>query len=203
MLNCVAEYPQAVAEPRLTETSYIVLGMLEFMQPATPYDLKRVASLSTMSFWTVPHSQLYAECARLAKEGLLSEVREQTGRRRRIYSVTKGGLKALEAWRAEPGRAIIDELHDLGTLKLFLGADPGMLARAYLPEHEARLRHYEALHNVSAGIEDVPRGPMLALEFGIAHLRENVRFWKELLKADGPDEKKIKRRPTQAKVNAR
>lgn len=179
-----------MAEPRLTETSYIVLGMLEFMQPATPYDLKRVASLSTMSFWTVPHSQLYAECARLAKEGLLSEVREQTGRRRRIYSVAKAGMEALEEWRSEPGRAIIGDLHDLATLKLFLGADPEMLAKAYLPEHEARLRHYEALRNVSKSIEDTPRGPLLALEFGIGHMRENVRFWTRLMGAQGTENRK-------------
>lgn len=170
-----------MSEQRLTETSYIVLGMLEFMQPATPYDLKRVASLSTMSFWTVSPSQLYSECARLAKEGLLSEVREQTGRRKRIYSLTKAGSRILEAWRGEPGRAIIGELHDFGLLKLFLGADPGMLARAYLPEHEGRLRHYEALHDVSMSIEDAPRGGLLALEAGIGHLREYVRFWKQLL----------------------
>lgn len=176
-----------MSERRLTETSYIVLGMLEFMQPATPYDLKRVASLSTMSFWTISPSQLYSECARLAKEGLLSEVREQTGRRKRIYSLTKAGISALGAWRAEPGRAIIGELHDFGLLKLFLGTDPAMLARAYLPEYEGRLRHYEALHDVSMSIEDTPRGGLLALEAGIGHLREYVRFWKQLLE-DGEEE---------------
>lgn len=137
----------------------------------------------------------------LAREGLLSEVREQTGRRRRIYSVTKAGLKALEAWRSEPGRAIIDELHDLGTLKLFLGADPVMLAKAYLPEHEARLRRYEAFHEVSMSLADTPRGPLLALEFGIGHLRENVRFWRQVLER-GTSEKgsKKKQRKLEAKA---
>jgi PadR family transcriptional regulator, regulatory protein AphA len=170
--------------PRLTETSYIVLGMLEFLQPATPYDLKRVASISTMTFWTVPHSQLYAECGRLAKEGLLSEVREQSGRRRRIYSVTKAGVKALEEWRAEPARATITGLHDLGTLKLFLGADPAMLARTYLPEHEAGLRRLESFLEVSASIEDTPPGPRLALELGMGLIGAYVRFWKQLLERE-------------------
>ena len=58
---------------RLTETSYIVLGLLEQGEPATPYDLKRFAQLSTSNFWSVPHTQLYTECARLAGEGLLDE----------------------------------------------------------------------------------------------------------------------------------
>ncbi|MGA9877032.1 MAG: PadR family transcriptional regulator [Solirubrobacteraceae bacterium] len=171
-----------MSEPRLSETSYLVLGMLEHAQPATPYDLKQVAELSSKYFWTIPHSLLYAECERLAKEGLLAEEREPEGRRRRIYRVTKAGMDALEAWRAEPGRAI-SELRDLGYLKLFLGADPAMLARAHLPEHEATLQRFEELRNASGGVQ-VPRGPWLAFDAGIRHMRESVRFWKALLKEE-------------------
>ncbi len=172
----------AVSEPRLSEASYLVLGMLERAQPATPYDLKQFAELSSKYFWSIPHSLLYSECERLAKEGLLIEEREPAGRRRRIYRVTKAGMDALEAWRAEPGSAI-SELRDLGYLKLFLGADPAMLARAYLPEHEATLQRFEDLRKVSGGIQ-VPRGPWLAFDAGIGHMRESVRFWKKLLDED-------------------
>jgi PadR family transcriptional regulator AphA len=175
-----------MSEPRLSETSYLVLGMLEQIQPATPYDLKQVAELSSKYFWTVPHSLLYSECERLAKAGLLSEEREQTGRRRRIYRVTEAGVQALEAWRAEPGNAV-SELRDLGYLKLFLGADPVMLAKAYLPEHEATLQRFEELRNASGGIQ-VPRGPWLAFDAGIGHLRERVRFWKQVLEEEASGE---------------
>lgn len=182
----VASMLRPMSTPRLTEASYIVLGMLERVQPATPYDLKQVAQLSTRHFWTIPHSQLYSECERLAKEGLLSEEREQAGRRRRIYRVTQAGLEALEKWRVEPGEAR-SEVRDLGMLKLFLGADPAMLASAYLPEHEANLRRYEELRSASGGIE-VPRGPWLALDAGIGHMRENARFWKRLLEEENEED---------------
>jgi len=182
----VAGKLRAMSTPRLTEASFIVLGMLERVQPATPYDLKQVAQLSTTHFWSIPPSQLYFECERLAKEGLLSEEREQAGRRRRIYTVTQAGLEALNAWRAEPGEAR-SEVRDASLLKLFLGADPAMLARAYLPEHEDRLRRYEELRNASGGIE-VPRGPWLALDAGIGHFRENVRFWKRLLEEEDEED---------------
>jgi PadR family transcriptional regulator AphA len=175
-----------MSEPRLSETSYLVLGMLERGQPATPYDLKQVAELSSKYFWSIPHSLLYSECERLAKEGLLSEEREQAGRRRRIYRVTKAGMEALEAWRAEPGRAV-SELRDLGYLKLFLGADPAMLAKAYLPEHEATLQRFEELRDASGGIR-IPRGPWLAFDAGIGHMRERVRFWKQILKEEAGGE---------------
>jgi PadR family transcriptional regulator, regulatory protein AphA len=165
----------------LDETSYIVLGLLELAEPATPYDLERVARLSTVRFWTIPHSRLYSECARLAEEGLLDEEREQTGRRRRIYRVTAAGREAMKAWREDPAETH-DEVHSVGLLKLFLGADPAMLAAVYLPEHEERLHKYEALREVSLDL-DPPRGGMLALEAGIGFQREAVRFWKSLLEA--------------------
>jgi len=84
----------------MSETSFIVLGLLERLEPATPYDLKQMAQLSTFNFWSVPHTQIYTECARLADAGMLSEEHEQTGRRRRIYRLTASGRKELAGWRA-------------------------------------------------------------------------------------------------------
>jgi DNA-binding PadR family transcriptional regulator len=168
---------------RLSETSIIVLGLLEQFQPATPYDLKRVAQVSTVNFWNVPHTQLYGECARLAEAGLLSEEREQEGRRRRIYRLTETGAKALERWRSEPTGAL-EELRDPGTLKLFFGADPASLAVAQLEAHRNHLLGYEEMHQVSG---EMPRGMRLALEAGIGHERESIRFWSQLLDAtDAP-----------------
>jgi DNA-binding PadR family transcriptional regulator len=167
----------AMSTPRLSETSYIVLGMLELVQPATPYDLKQLAKHSTMNFWTVPHAQLYKECARLAGEGLLGEEREQDGRRRRIYRVTKEGRAALQAWLSEPV-AEHREVRDESMLKLFLGADPAKLAPHQLEVHEQRLRRFEALHELATDL--APPGALLALEAGIGHEREYVRFWKSV-----------------------
>jgi DNA-binding PadR family transcriptional regulator len=158
---------------RLTEASYIVLGLLEQLGPSTPYDLKRIAQISTVNFWSVPHTQLYTECARLAEEGLLSEHREQSGRRRRIYRITERGAQALDQWRSEPTDAL-EEVRDAGTLKLFFGADPAELAAAQLQAHRRQLVAYEQLHENST---EMPRGMRLALEAGIGHEREFIRFW--------------------------
>lgn len=165
-----------MSSPRLSETSYIVLGLLEQFEPATPYDLKRVATLSTVNFWSVPHTQLYTECARLAREGLLSEERERGGRRRRIYRVTERGVKALEAWRVTPTQAD-PEVRDPGTLKLFFGADPAMLAVSQLHAHRRQLKSYLALEENEM---DLPRGMQLALQEGIGRERESIRFWSTL-----------------------
>ncbi len=162
---------------RLTETSYIVLGLLEQVEPATPYDLKQLAQVSTVNFWTVPHTQIYAECGRLAAEGLLSERREQTGRRRRIYTLTAEGRSALERWREDASGGLY-ELRDVATLKLFFGADPERLAAEQVDAHRQRLSEYEQL---LAGLAEAPAGWRLALELGIGHEREFIRFWSALL----------------------
>lgn len=154
-----------------------MLGLLEAAEPSTPYALKRLAEASTANFWTVPHTQIYAECARLAKAGLLSEQREQTGRRRRIYRLTASGRQALHAWREEPGPHTY-ELRDAATLKLFFGAEPQKLATAQV---EAHARRFEAYETMLEDLDDAPRGWRLALECGIGHEREFVRFWSELI----------------------
>jgi DNA-binding PadR family transcriptional regulator len=166
-----------VSSPRLSQSSFVVLGLIELTEPATPYDLKQLAALSTNNFWSLPHTQLYGECARLADEGLLSERQEQTGRRRRRYRLTARGRRALERWRGEPTGELY-ELRDEGLLKLFFGGDPEKLARMQLASHGARLEVYEGLLERAAG--EMPAGQRLALEAGIGHEREFIRFWGSL-----------------------
>ena len=161
-----------MAKPRLTEASYIVLGLLNLNEPATPYDLKQFAKASVFHIWSLPHSQIYSECARLTEAGLLAESREDGGRRRRFYKLTARGREALEAWRGEPTERTY-EGRDLATLKLFFGTDPVSLANAQLPVHRQRLRELEA--NVS--YPALPEGIRLTTELGINQERALIRFW--------------------------
>jgi PadR family transcriptional regulator AphA len=167
-------------ETRLTEASYIVLGLLDQAEPATPYDLKQLAGISTNNFWSVPHTQLYSECARLAGEGLLDESQEQSGRRRRTYRLTKRGRAALEAWRDEPTEDLY-ELRDASTLKLFFGGDPAKLASTQLEVHRRRL---ELAEQLLASLPEAQRGPRTAIECGIGHEQEFIRFWERLSAKD-------------------
>lgn len=167
-----------MSTPRLTPTSYVVLGLVERCQPATPYEIKQAAEISTANFWTVPHTQLYTECARLAEAGLLDEEREDGGRRRRTYRMTKAGRVVLEEWLTEPAAELF-ETRDVGTLKLFLGADPADLAPGQLALHEGKLAEYREIEKL-----EMTDGMRLALDVGIGHEKEFIRFWK---KAGGSD----------------
>jgi PadR family transcriptional regulator, regulatory protein AphA len=165
----------------LTQTSYTVLGLVSLAGEATPYDLKQMAAVSVGNFWSVPHSQLYAEPDRLAEAGYLSVSREKGGRRRKHYSLTKKGRDALERWVHSPTDGSL-ELRDPGILKLFFGADPATLAAGQLEHHRQRLKEYEAIRGDA---DDLPTpGPRLALEAGIGHEREYVRFWSKLAKEE-------------------
>lgn len=170
-----------MSDVRLTPTSYVVLGLIEAMGEATAYDLKIAARQGVGNLWALPHTQLYSESARLAESGLLSERREEGGRRRRVYSLTAPGRDAIEAWRADTLAATGWELRDAGLLKLFFGADPRDLAGAQLEAHREQLAEYERLREVAA--DGMPPGMLLALDAGIGHEREYLRFWRAV--ADG------------------
>src|SRR5690349_4081199 len=123
---------------RLTPTSYIVLGLLEMAGESTPYGLKQLVAGSVGYFWTVQHAQLYTEPTRLAAGGYVKEKREETGRRRKLYSLTERGRGALEDWRTETTTDLA-ELREPALLKLFFGADPEALAEVQIPANRARL----------------------------------------------------------------
>lgn len=164
-------------EIALTPTSYIVLGLVAGRGEATPYELKQVVAASIGNFWSVPHSQLYAEPDRLARAGHLSREQERGGLRRKRYSITERGRAALDEWLATP-RQDLPELRDESLLKVFFDADPRALAAVQRDAHRAQLEEYERLaeHDDGRG----PRGPRRALQAGIGHEREWVRFWAEL-----------------------
>ncbi len=69
-------------------------------------------------------------------------------------------------------------MRDPSLLKLFFGADPQDLAQSQLDAHRRKLEEYEELQKLDPGSE--PRGPWLALEAGIGHERQSIRFWEGL-----------------------
>jgi DNA-binding PadR family transcriptional regulator len=162
---------------RLTETSHIVLGLVNEAGEATPYALKQMVAASVGHFWSIPHSQLYSEPERLAAAGYLKETRERGGRRRKHYALTEKGQRALREWLDTPPEGSF-ELRDPGLLKLFFGADPEALAEHQLAAHREQLDAYEQLRKAAGA--NATSGPVLSLDAGIGHEREYVRFWKAL-----------------------
>jgi DNA-binding PadR family transcriptional regulator len=163
---------------QLTPVSYVVLGMVA-EGATTSYDMKQKASRSVGYFWNFPHSQLYAEPARLVELGLLDEEREAEGRRRRVYSLTPAGRTALADWLREP-TSEQPQIRDAGLLKLFFGdgmsADEiAALARAQEETHLARLAVYET---IADSVENSSHAAVVRA--GLLHERTFADFWREV-----------------------
>jgi PadR family transcriptional regulator AphA len=140
---------------RLTSTSYVVLGMLDWLGPSSPYRLERVLTNTIEDFFPVPHTSFYAEPARLAGAGYLKEEQERGGRRRKTYSLTAKGRKALREWVTEP-ETEFGQLRFPGMLKIFFGADPAAFALEQSEHHRELAEKFEA-----ALAREGKRGPPL------------------------------------------
>jgi DNA-binding PadR family transcriptional regulator len=135
---------------RLSGTSYAVLGLVQYLGQATPYDLKRAIASTIDNFWPVPHTTFYAEPARLAHAGYLGEHRVGGGRRRKLYAITDQGRAALREW-VSADDVSPPQLRDEGTLKVFFGGDPIQIYQSRLQWHEQKLAELEGyLDDVSA-----------------------------------------------------
>jgi PadR family transcriptional regulator AphA len=182
---------------RLGPTSYVVLGAIALRGPSTAYDLKRYVELTLGHFWSFPHSQLYAEPDRLARAGLLTEEREDGGRRRRTFAITPEGHEALVAWLGEPSPGH-PELRDLGLLKLFFSelADEDVieaLVREQAAAHRTMLARYEWLDRRYGDRPEYAQR-LLTLKAGFAMERAFVGFWEGLAAEGTPANDQASRR---------
>jgi PadR family transcriptional regulator AphA len=140
---------------RLTPVSIVVLGFVERNGEITSYDLKARVEGSVGYFWPFPHTQLYDEPKRLASLGLLAVRQEDSGRRRRLYSITDVGRAALVGWVEEPVHGVT-RIQDTALLQLFFAAtassDPEQVQRrvravahAQIDAHTRRLAEYDQI----------------------------------------------------------
>jgi len=180
----LTQTPIIAADPlRLSPVSYLVLGLIGLRGASTPYQLKRAASRTINYFWPFPHSQLYGEPERLAAAGLLSEEREEAGRRRKLYSLTPLGKQALEDWLATPPGAIF-EMRDMAVLQLFFGEFTSRETIVRLAEDQVRLyRERLAVYQTIADqyhAAPMSQRRMAPLDLGIRMAQACIGFWSDI-----------------------
>jgi len=176
-----------VSAVRLSTTSYVVLGMIALRGPSTPYDLKRAVGHSVGYFWHFPHAQLYSEPDRLADLGLLALSVEDSGRRRKTYSLTGPGHDALREWLASPTHVHF-QMRDVAELKLFFNevGDAGnvaALAAEQIAQHRERIGVYEGMVE-RFGREPSAAPRMITIELGLEMEYAALRFWTALADDD-------------------
>jgi DNA-binding PadR family transcriptional regulator len=174
------------SQRELPASSYVILGLLAMCGPSTPYEMKKLIDDSIGYFWAFPRAQLYVDPERLARQGLLAEERETTGRRRRTYRITAAGEAELRRWLHEAATQEV-ELRDAGLLKLFFGSllsadDVVALARRELQLHQHRMDAYSAIQAVIAHDPTQAFG-FATLRVGLAYEQMSIAFWESIVAA--------------------
>ncbi len=173
---------------RLSTTSYVVLGLIGLRGPSTPYDLKRAVEHSVGYFWPFPHAQLYAEPDRLCTAGLITMRQEDSGRRRKVYSLTDLGRSELAEWLHDPVCEPL-QIRNIAELKLFFGelgepADLRALAVDQVRIHRERLDELRQIERRAQGRDDRTQR-FVPLALGVRLEQAALDFWLEQL-ADPP-----------------
>ncbi|PKQ30890.1 MAG: PadR family transcriptional regulator [Actinobacteria bacterium HGW-Actinobacteria-2] len=167
--------------PTLSPSAFVVLGLLDRYGPMTPYGLDQRIQGSIGYFWGFPRSQLYSEAARLARFGLVTEVQEAEGRRRRLLSITDAGAAELARWLTQAPTEPA-EIRDAGLLRLFFqgSSDQSVeqLAAEQEQAHRGRLAEYVQLVTDAGIPENSPQ--LLTLTMGMRYEELAIDFWAKI-----------------------
>jgi PadR family transcriptional regulator AphA len=163
----------------LSGTARVILGMLR-IKPMSGYEIKQAVDQSTRFFWAASYGQIYPELRRLSREELIEGEQAARGARRRtVYTLTRKGEEALDAWLEEPPEP--PELRFEGLLKLFfLRPEEREIAARHLQtmrhQNSATLRR---LREIEPAARALPEGsPLLVLRSGITAF-EAIEGWLE------------------------
>src|SRR5688500_17042939 len=125
----------STALPRLTTTTYGVLGLLA-VRPHSTYELAKAMGRSVGRVWPRAQSKLFEEPKKLVQHGYADAREDFVGRRpRTVYTITRSGRRALAEWLSEPGDGPALEFE--GLVKLVF-ADHGTRADALATIARAR-----------------------------------------------------------------
>jgi PadR family transcriptional regulator AphA len=200
---------EVVQSIQLNPVSCLVLGLIGLRGHSTPYDLKKAISRSVSYFWPFPHSQLYGEPERLVEAGLLSRKSEESGRRRKLYRLTRKGDAALKQWlKTPPG--VFFEMRDMAVLQLFFSEFTSEQNLVALAKDQARVARERLATYAQIEQTYLPRmgrnRRMMPLYLGIRMAKVYLEFWDDIAKNPPPadamrtDAAKPRRSPRHART---
>lgn len=95
---------------------YVLLGLIRMRPSLSGYEMKDIITRSTGFFFTAHLSQIYPSLKKMADAGWVTfSLQPQEGKPdRKLYTITRAGSKALDAWLLQPfafkwTRASLDE----------------------------------------------------------------------------------------------
>ncbi|MGH3448942.1 MAG: PadR family transcriptional regulator, partial [Nocardioidaceae bacterium] len=160
----------------LPTTSYALLGLLDFGDGLTGYELKQRADATLRFYWVSPAmSQVYTELSRLSRLGLVTASDDEPpgGRRTRRYRITAQGRRDLKRWLKEAPADFPTLKHPVA-LRLLLGhlVEPSTtraMMQQYLDaldERQASLQEVRDSLQSGEEVDEQFRFPALVADWG-------------------------------------
>ena len=140
--------------PRLTTSSYAVLGLLA-IRPWAGYELTQQATRSLRFAWPKSERLLYAEPKKLVEHGLATALEEPVGQRNRtVYTITDEGRTALSEWMTTSPQPPVLEAEALLRLLFAENGTKDDLIAALTAMADDAAELYEQVTSINAGYLD-------------------------------------------------
>jgi DNA-binding PadR family transcriptional regulator len=173
-----------------------ILGLLARTE-CTGYQISKSMKGTHDYFWTAQHSQIYAELAKLAREGLVGHtVVEGPGPRdNRRYAITPAGLRALQEWLASAPTAGVERdefIVRVWSMWLLESESARSMVEDHRAEHHKRLEAYglleqEMLRDGPPESNSPTFAAYAALRAGLSYERHRIAWCDWLLAALADD----------------
>ena len=162
---------------------YLLLFLVA-QAPFAGYDIRHMFQSSPVGRFSDSPGAIYPALARLEKRGWATSRAEKGGRRRRTYSATAAGRKALRQWLATPvAAADVERRPDVLALRYVMTAEFCASAElvAFLEGCCMRMAgHITALKAYLAGPHDLPAASLEATEHGVALAELQLSWFRKL-----------------------
>jgi PadR family transcriptional regulator, regulatory protein AphA len=175
---------------RVNKTKYAILGALSF-KPMSGYDIKNWLLQVISSFWSESDGQIYPTLIQLLNNKLIKRLDDVgiggSKRQRKVYEITREGVRFLKTWLAAPAQE--DIIRSEFVLKLFNGKNltkkdyiahlkrKQEQAKQELKFYLTKQEHIKNEHNNINGFYWLQ-----TLKSGIYHAKADIAWCKDTLK---------------------
>jgi len=168
----------------MSDVLQYLLLFLVAQAPFSGYDIRNMFLSSPVGRFSDSPGAIYPALARLEKRGWATSRGGKGGRRRRTYSATVAGRKALRQWLVTPiAPADVERRPDVLALRYVMTAEfcTPVETLAFLEGSCARLAdHIAALKVYLAGPHGLPTASLEATEHGVALAELQLSWFRKL-----------------------
>lgn len=166
---------------------YALLGLL-VRGPASGYDLRKIFQTTALGRYSDSPGSIYPALARLERQGLIDGRAEKSGRRRRVFHLTRRGRQVISEWIEQP-IAVDDLVRDAAIVDLRLAfmsdAAPDCLERFLEQYGRAAAEYVEKLEAGRDEFEnDISTSAALAFDLGITLARARASWVRTTARAE-------------------